>query len=43
MERGPPVPLGTKTVSILVVVTVDTVTVDVPMAGADGVNVTSVE
>ena len=37
MEIGPPVPLGIRTVSVLVVVTVETVMVDVPMAGADGV------
>lgn len=40
---GPPVPLGTRTVSVLVVVTVETVMVDVPKTGADGVMVTSVE
>lgn len=37
IERELSVPLGTKTVSMLVVVTVETVTVDVPMAPADGV------
>jgi hypothetical protein len=37
MERGPPVTPGTKTVSMLVVVTVETVTVDVPMTTANGV------
>lgn len=37
MERGPPVTPGTKTVSMLVVVTVETVTVDVPMTAANGV------
>lgn len=36
-EAAPPVPLGTSTVSMLVVVTVETVMVEVLMVGTDGV------
>lgn len=37
MERGPPVPVGTRTVSVFVVVTVETVMVEVPITSTDGV------